>query len=60
MEQILNYVKPELVVVAIRYYTLWNRFKNTEKITDKYIPSNTRCCWNYLSAVSTWYATLRP
>ena len=39
MEQILNYVKPELVVVAIVLYFVGIGLKNTEKITDKYIPA---------------------
>ena len=38
MEQILNYVKPELVVVAIALYFVWIGLKNTEKVADKYIP----------------------
>ena len=33
MEQILNYVKPELVVVAIVLYFVGIGLKNTEKIT---------------------------
>ena len=39
MEQILNYVKPELVVVAVALYFVGIGLKNTEKITDKYIPA---------------------
>ena len=38
MEQILNYVKPELVVVAIVLYFVGIGLKNTEKVADKYIP----------------------
>ena len=38
MEQIMNYVKPELVVVAVVLYFVGIGLKNTEKITDKYIP----------------------
>lgn len=38
MEQILNYVKPELVVVAIALYFVGVALKNTEKVADKYIP----------------------
>ena len=38
MEQIMNYVKPELVVVAIALYFVGIGLKNTEKVADKYIP----------------------
>ena len=38
MEQILNYVKPELVVVAIVLYFVGVGLKNTETVADKYIP----------------------
>ena len=46
MEQIMNYVKPELVVVAIALYFVGIGLKNTEKVAEVY-SSNTRCCWNY-------------
>ena len=39
MEQIMNYVKPELVVVAIALYFVGIGLKNTEKVADKYIPA---------------------
>ena len=45
MEQILNYVKPELVVVAIVLYFVGIGLKNTEN--RQVYSSNTRCCWNY-------------
>lgn len=35
---IQNYVKPELLVVAIVLYFIGIGVKNTEKISDKYIP----------------------
>lgn len=35
---IQNYVKPELLVVAIVLYFVGIGLKNTEKISDKYIP----------------------
>lgn len=35
---IQNYVKPELLVVAIVLYFVGIGIKNTEKISDKYIP----------------------
>lgn len=38
MEQILNYVKPELIVVAVVLYFIGIGLKKTEAIPDKYIP----------------------
>ena len=38
MEQIMNYVKPELVVVAVVLYFIGMGIKKTEKVSDKYIP----------------------
>lgn len=38
MEQIINYVKPELVIVAIVLYFLGMWFKQAAFIKDKYIP----------------------
>lgn len=38
MEQILNYVKPELLVVAFVLYFLGLAIKQAESIKDKYIP----------------------
>lgn len=38
MEQIMNYVKPELVVVAIVLYFIGMGFKESQVIKDKYIP----------------------
>lgn len=38
MEQILNYVKPELVVVAVVCYILGMGLKKTQTIKDKFIP----------------------
>lgn len=35
---IQNYIKPELLVVAIVLYFIGIGIKNTEKISDKYIP----------------------
>lgn len=37
-EIIQNYIKPELLVVAIVLYFIGMGIKNTEKISDKYIP----------------------
>ena len=39
MEQIINYVKPELIVVAIALYFIVTAVKQSETIADKYIPS---------------------
>ena len=38
MEQILNYVKPELIVVAIVLYFVGMGLKKAEAVADKYIP----------------------
>ena len=38
MEQILNYVKPELVVVAIVLYFVGMGLKQSQTVADKYIP----------------------
>lgn len=38
MEQVMNYVKPELIVVAIVLYFVGVWLKRAEAIKDKYIP----------------------
>lgn len=38
MEQIMKYVKPELVVVAIVLYFIGMWLKKAETVADKYIP----------------------
>lgn len=38
MEQIINYIKPELVVLSIVLYFIGMGIKKTEKIKDNYIP----------------------
>ena len=38
MEQIMNYVQPELIVVAIVLYFCGMGLKQTQTIKDKYIP----------------------
>ena len=38
MEQVLNYVKPELVVVIIVLYFLGTFFKSSQRVKDKDIP----------------------
>lgn len=39
MDMIVNYVKPELVVVSIALYFIGIGLKKTETISDKYIPA---------------------
>lgn len=38
MEQIMNYVKPELIVVAVVLYFIGMWLKKAETVADKYIP----------------------
>lgn len=38
MEQVIKYVKPELLVLAVVLYFIGMALKKTEKISDKYIP----------------------
>lgn len=38
MEQIMNYVKPELIVVAVVLYFVGMGLKSAEALPDKYIP----------------------
>ena len=38
MEQIINYVKPELIIVAIVLYFCGMGLKKAEAVKDKYIP----------------------
>lgn len=38
MEQIMNYVKPELIVVAIVLYFIGVWLKQSQAVKDKYIP----------------------
>lgn len=38
MEQITNYVKPELIVVAIALYFVGMALKQAQTVKDKYIP----------------------
>lgn len=51
MEQIMNYVKPELIVVAIVLYFCGMALKQTQVVKDKYIPMllggrRNRSLWN--------------
>ncbi|MDO4600155.1 MAG: phage holin family protein [[Ruminococcus] gnavus] len=38
MEQIMNYVKPELIVVAVVLYFIGMGLKHAQAVKDKYIP----------------------
>lgn len=38
MEQVIKYVKPELLVLAVVLYFIGMALKKTEKVSDKYIP----------------------
>ena len=38
MEQIMNYVKPELIVVAVVLYFIGMGLKQSQTVNDKYIP----------------------
>ena len=38
MDEIVHYVKPELLVVAIVLYFIGGELKKSERIKDKYIP----------------------
>ena len=39
MEQIINYVKPELLILAIVLYFVGNSLKQSQGVKDKYIPA---------------------
>lgn len=58
MEQILNYVKPELLIVAVVLYFIGMGIKKSETIPDKYIPAilgvlGVLICGIYVIASST-------
>ncbi len=38
MEQIMNYIKPELIVVAVVLYFVGMGLKQSQTVKDKYIP----------------------
>lgn len=38
MDQIMNYVKPELIVVAVALYFIGMAMKQAQSVKDKYIP----------------------
>ena len=51
MEQILNYVKPELIVVAVVLYFVGMGLKQAQAIKDKYIPLILGGCGIVLCAI---------
>lgn len=38
MEQIINYIKPELIIVAVALYFIGVGMKQAQAVRDKYIP----------------------
>lgn len=62
MEQITNYVKPELIVVAIALYFVGMALKQAQAVKDKYIPLilggiSIAICAIYVFATCTCYRT---
>lgn len=51
MEQIMNYVKPELIVVAIALYFIGIGLKKSQTVKDKYIPMILGICGIAICAV---------
>lgn len=51
MEQIMNYVKPELLVVAIVLYFVGVGLKKAQTVADKYIPVILGVCGIGLCAI---------
>ena len=64
MEQMMSYVKPELIVGAVVLYFIGIGLKQSQTIKDKYIPlilgllGIVLCCsWlHILNILVTWYA----
>ena len=59
MEQIINYVKPELIIVAVVLYFLGVAIKQSRSIKDKYIPLINGAvgivlCGIWVLSTSTW------
>lgn len=38
MEQVMDYIKPELIVVAVVLYFIGIGMKKTQKVSDRYVP----------------------
>ena len=51
MEQIINYVKPELLVLAVVLYFIGAGLKQAQAVKDKYIPAILGVCGCLLAAV---------
>lgn len=51
MDQIINYVKPELLVLAVVLYFIGCGFKAAEWVKDKYIPMLLGCIGIFLCAI---------
>ena len=51
MEQIMNYVKPELIVVAVVLYFVGMGLKKAQAVKDKYIPIILGCVGIVLCAI---------
>lgn len=54
MEQIMNYIKPELVVVAVVLYFVGMALKKAQAVADKNIPLILGGCGIALCAVWVW------
>ncbi|MCB7302493.1 phage holin family protein [Bariatricus massiliensis] len=58
MEQVMNYVKPELIVVAVVLYFVGMGLKQAQAVTDKFIPlilggAGVALCAVYVIATTT-------
>ena len=51
MEQIMNYIKPELVVVAIVLYFIGMGLKQSQTVKDKFIPIVLGCVGIILATI---------
>ena len=51
MEQIINYVKPELLVLAVVLYFIGAGLKQAQAVKDKYIPAILGACGCLLASV---------
>ncbi len=58
MEQIMNYVKPELIVVAVVLYFVGMGLKQAQAVKDKYIPIILGCVGIVLCAI--WVLATSP
>ena len=58
MKEIVHYVKPELLVVAIVLYFIGGELKKSETIKDKYIPLILGVIWIAFSSV--WVIATLP